>query len=108
MQIIRHDSGRVQLLQQAAYYFRPPSSFLSPSALLSSFLSLLSSLLSLFYVSSYYTRKWLRWREPAATVNDRSILSSERNRKCSVEKILIVGLKGLVAQKNWLTVNRQS
>jgi hypothetical protein len=42
----------------------------------------------------------------AAVVNYRPNLSTERmlhrdyNRKCSVEKILIVGLKGLVAKTN--------
>jgi hypothetical protein len=49
----------------------------------------------------------MRWREPAAIVNDRPILSSERmlykdyDRRCSVgKKILAVGLKGLVAKTN--------
>jgi hypothetical protein len=47
-----------------------------------------------------------RARGPAAIVNDRPILSSERmlhkdyNCKCSVEKILVVGLKGLGAKTN--------
>jgi hypothetical protein len=47
------------------------------------------------------------WRGPAAIVNDRLHLSSERmlhkdyNRKCAVEKkILVVGLKGLGAKTN--------
>jgi hypothetical protein len=45
------------------------------------------------------------WRGPAAIVNDRLILSSERmlhrdyNHKCSVDKkILVMGLKGLGAK----------
>jgi hypothetical protein len=44
----------------------------------------------------------MRWRGPAATVNDRSILSSERivhkdyDGRCSIEtKFLAVSLKGL-------------
>jgi hypothetical protein len=47
--------------------------------------------------------EWLRWRGPAAIVNDRPIFSSERmlhkdnDHKCSVEKknLLVVDLKGL-------------
>jgi hypothetical protein len=49
----------------------------------------------------------LRWREPAAIVNDRPILSSVRmlhkdyDRKCSIEKKnLAVSLKGLGAKIN--------
>jgi hypothetical protein len=52
---------------------------------------------------------------PAAIVNNRRILLSERmlhkdyNRKCPVgKKLLVVSLKGLVAMTNWLAVNRQS
>jgi hypothetical protein len=55
----------------------------------------------------------LCWRGPRAFLNDRLILSSERmldkdyNLKCSVEKkIQVVSLKGLVANTNWLAVNR--
>jgi hypothetical protein len=47
----------------------------------------------------------MRWREPAAIVNDRPILSSERmlhndyDRKCSIEKNnLAVNLRGLGAK----------
>jgi hypothetical protein len=47
------------------------------------------------------------WRGPAATVNDRPILSSDRmlhkdyDRKCSIEeKKLAVSLKGLGAKTN--------
>jgi hypothetical protein len=48
----------------------------------------------------------MRWRGPAAIVNDRPILSSERmlykdyDRRCSIErkKILAVSLKGLAAK----------
>jgi hypothetical protein len=49
-------------------------------------------------------RTWLRWRGAAAIVNDRPILSSERmllkdyDCKCSVEKMLVVSLKGLVSR----------
>jgi hypothetical protein len=63
---------------------------------------------------SWVPREWLRWRGLAAIVNDRPILSSESmlhkdyNRKCSVEKMLVVNIKGFVAKTNWLTVNRQS
>jgi hypothetical protein len=60
-------------------------------------------------------RERLRWRGPAAFVNDRPILSSEMilykdyNRKCSVQKeILVVGLKGFGANTNRSAVNRQS
>jgi hypothetical protein len=54
----------------------------------------------------------LRWRRPAAIVNVRPIssgriLRKEYNSKYSVEKILVVGLKGLVAKTNLLAVNRQ-
>jgi hypothetical protein len=48
----------------------------------------------------------MRWRGPAAIVNYRPILSSERmlhklyERKYSVEKMLVVSLKGLVAKTN--------
>jgi hypothetical protein len=49
----------------------------------------------------------MRWRGPAANVNDRPILSSERmfykdyDRRCSIEKnILAVSLKGLGAKMN--------
>jgi hypothetical protein len=49
----------------------------------------------------------MRWRGPAAIVNDRTILSSERmiykeyDRRCSFEKkILAVILKGLDAKTN--------
>jgi hypothetical protein len=61
-----------------------------------------------------WTRECLRWQEPATIVNDRSILSSESmlhkdyDRKCSVEKELVMSLKGLVTKTNWLAVNRQS
>jgi hypothetical protein len=60
------------------------------------------------------TREWLCWRKPPAIINDRPILLSEimlhkgYNRKSSVEKILLVRLKGLGAETNWLAVNRQS
>jgi hypothetical protein len=61
------------------------------------------------------TRDWLIWRDPTAFVNDRPTLSSKRmlcknyNRKCFVEKrILVVGLKGLGVKKNWLAVTRHS
>jgi hypothetical protein len=61
------------------------------------------------------TGKWMRWRGPAAIVNDRPILSSGRmlfkdyGGRCSIEKkILAVSLKGLGANTHWLTVNRQS
>jgi hypothetical protein len=37
------------------------------------------------------------------------MLRKDYNRKCSVEKVIpVVSLKGLVAKKNWLVVNRQS
>jgi hypothetical protein len=49
----------------------------------------------------------MRWREPAAIVNDIPILSSERmlykdyDRRCSIEKkILALSLKGLGAKTN--------
>jgi hypothetical protein len=49
----------------------------------------------------------MRWRGPAAIVNDRPILPSERmlykdyDRRCSFEKkILAVSLKKLVAKMN--------
>jgi hypothetical protein len=50
----------------------------------------------------------MRWRGPAAIVNDRPILSSERmlykdyDRRCSIEKkkYLAVSLKGLGAKTN--------
>jgi hypothetical protein len=61
------------------------------------------------------TREWMRRRGPAAIVNDRPILSSERmlyedyDRRCSIEKtILAVSLKGLGAKTDWSAVNRQS
>jgi hypothetical protein len=61
------------------------------------------------------SREWMRWRGPAAIVNDRPIVSSGRmlykdyTRRCSIEKrILSVSLKGLGAKTNWLAVNRQS
>jgi hypothetical protein len=57
----------------------------------------------------------MRWRGPAAIVNDRPIFPSERmlvkdyNLKYSFEKkLLVVGLKGLAAKKNRMTANRQS
>jgi hypothetical protein len=46
----------------------------------------------------------LRYRGPAEIIKDRSILSSERmlrkdyESKCSVDKVLVVGLKGLIAK----------
>jgi hypothetical protein len=53
------------------------------------------------------TRESLGWRGPAAIVNDRPILSSERvlhkgyDRKGSVEKkMLVVSIKGLGFQEN--------
>jgi hypothetical protein len=53
------------------------------------------------------TRKLMRWQGPAAIVNDRPILSSERKlykdyaRRCSIEKkILAVSLKGLGGKTN--------
>jgi hypothetical protein len=51
----------------------------------------------------------MRWRGPAAVVNDIPILSSERmlrvykdyDRRCSIEKkILAISLKGLEAKTN--------
>jgi hypothetical protein len=49
----------------------------------------------------------MHWREPAAIVNDRPILSSERmlykdyDHRCSIEKkILAMILKGLGAKTN--------
>jgi hypothetical protein len=49
----------------------------------------------------------MRWRGPAAIVNDKLILSSERmlhkdyDRRCSIEKIILaVSLKGLGAETN--------
>jgi hypothetical protein len=62
------------------------------------------------------TWEWLRWRGPAATVNDKPILSSERmlhkdyEIKCSVGKqnYCVVSVKELVAKTNWLAVNCQS
>jgi hypothetical protein len=36
------------------------------------------------------------------------MLHKDYNRKCSVEKSLIVKLEGLDAKMNWLAVNRQS
>jgi hypothetical protein len=49
----------------------------------------------------------MRWRRPAAIVNDRLILSSERmlykdyDRRCSIEeKNLAMSLKGLGAKTN--------
>jgi hypothetical protein len=62
------------------------------------------------------TSEWLRWRGPAATVNDRPILSSERilrkdyDSKCLVEnkRILVVILKWLVVKISGLEANRQS
>jgi hypothetical protein len=58
---------------------------------------------------------WQRWRGPAAIINDRSILSSERmlhkdyKRRCSVEnKIIGRESQGIVAKSNWLAVKRQS
>jgi hypothetical protein len=54
------------------------------------------------------TWEWMRWRGPAATVNDKPILPSERllhkgyDRRCSIEEnVLAVRLKGLVAKTNW-------
>jgi hypothetical protein len=58
--------------------------------------------------------KWLCWRRPAAIVNDRLILTSERMlhkdyyHKSSNEKTFVMHLKGLDAKTNWLAVNRQS
>jgi hypothetical protein len=53
------------------------------------------------------TRERLRWRGPAAILNDRPVLSSQRmlykdyDRRCSIEKkILAVSLKGLGAKTN--------
>jgi hypothetical protein len=53
------------------------------------------------------TRELMRWRGPAAIVNDRPILSSDRkiykdyDRRCSIEKkILSLNLKGLSAETN--------
>jgi hypothetical protein len=61
------------------------------------------------------TWEWLRWRGPAAIVNDRPVLSWERmlhkdnDRKGSVaKKSLVVTVKGLGAKTNWLAINRQS
>jgi hypothetical protein len=59
------------------------------------------------------TRETLRWRIPAAIINDRPILPLERmlhkdyNRKCSVRKLnyCVVSVKGLGAKTNWLAVN---
>jgi hypothetical protein len=48
----------------------------------------------------------MHWRGPAVIVNDWPILSSERmfykdyDRKCLVEKILVVDLTGLVPKTN--------
>jgi hypothetical protein len=48
----------------------------------------------------------MRWRGPAAIVNGRPILSAERmlhkdyDRKCSIEKILALSLKGLGPKTN--------
>jgi hypothetical protein len=48
----------------------------------------------------------MRWRGPAAIVNDKPILSSEMmlhkdyDSRCSIEKILAGSLKGLVAKTN--------
>jgi hypothetical protein len=61
------------------------------------------------------TWEWLRWRGPAAIVNDTRILSSERmlhevyNRKCSLgKKLLVVSPNGFVAKTKWLAANLQS
>jgi hypothetical protein len=60
------------------------------------------------------TREWLHWRMPAAIVNDRPILSSERTlhkdyeSKYSVKRILVVGLNELDAKTKRWAVNRQS
>jgi hypothetical protein len=53
------------------------------------------------------TRSWecLRWRGPAAVVNDRPILSSKR---FSRKRMLGMSFKGLVGKTNWLAINRQS
>jgi hypothetical protein len=50
----------------------------------------------------------------SSNYSDKPILSSERmlrrdyNRKGSVKKLMVVGLKGLDAKTNLLAVNRQS
>jgi hypothetical protein len=56
----------------------------------------------------------MRWRGPAAIVNVIPILSSERilykdyNYKCSVEKVMVVGLKGLGAKTGLLAVDSEN
>jgi hypothetical protein len=48
----------------------------------------------------------MHWQKPAAIVNDKLILSSERmlhqnyDRRCSIEKNLAVSLKGLGGKTN--------
>jgi hypothetical protein len=61
------------------------------------------------------TLELLRWRGPAAVLNERLILLSEKmlhedyDRKCSVErKIAGHDSQGLVAKTSSLAVNRQS
>jgi hypothetical protein len=60
------------------------------------------------------TREWLRWRGPAAIVNDRPILLSKRlvhknyDRKGSFKKISGRESQGLGAKTKWLVVNCQS
>jgi hypothetical protein len=66
---------------------------------------------------SHWTRirELMRWRGPAAIVNDGPILSWERllykdwpQMFIWEKEILAVSLKGLGAKTNWLAVNRQS
>jgi hypothetical protein len=57
------------------------------------------------------TLTWIGVHCPTAIVKDRPILSSDiKTMTASVllQKILVVGLKGLGAKTNWLAVNRQS
>jgi hypothetical protein len=50
------------------------------------------------------SREWLRWREPAAIVNDRPVLSSERERErpTSTNSQLSDSNKNLVLSSRWV------
>jgi hypothetical protein len=62
------------------------------------------------------TREWLRWRGPAAILNDRPVLSSERapyinkfgTGRLTGGRNIWLDSNGLGAKTNWLAVNRQS
>jgi hypothetical protein len=52
------------------------------------------------------TRKWLRWRGPAAVVNDRPVISSERERPTSTNPQMSDSNKNLVVSPRWVLYSK--